>query len=376
MATDYSYTYSGNNADLVRAIKDYALYLFFEGEEFTPPTSVDWTPPDGKLPVGYNSEDGATLHPEPGDDTEINAHNGDVVYSETSPGYWTLQFVGLEGKKQVVELYTNSTVDAQGGVHVKDASTGKIASMVLVGLDQKERPVLVYAEKTQVSDRDDVTFKSTDLLMLNITLKMFKGKDGYQWHAWGLVLDESEKLVQTVSADPTQLSVEAGKTGTFMVRVTPEDATNADITVTSTDETKATATVTEKTVTVTGVAATDPGKPVTITATAGGKSVNVPITVTAPTLGDLTVTASALTDGKTVLTLPTPDAGNRLKYKVTAADAKPTVVYDQACGDDAGWTGVPDDKTVAGTAGQIVTVVEVVETGAKARKKGESAPLA
>lgn len=189
MATDYEYTRSGNNSDLVRAAKDYALFLFFEGETFTKPTGVDWTPPDGKLPVGYNSEDGATLHPEPGDDTEINGHNGDVVYSETTPGYWTLQFVGLEGKKEIVELYTNSTIDEQGGIHVRDASTGKQASMVLVAVDQKERPIVAYAEKVKVSDRDDVAFKSTDLISYNMTLKMFKGSDGYQWHAWGLVVD-------------------------------------------------------------------------------------------------------------------------------------------------------------------------------------------
>lgn len=281
MATNYDYVSSGNNADLVRAVKDYALFLFPEGEVFTPPTGVDWTPPAGKLPVGYNSEDGATLHPEPGDDTEINGHNGDVVYSETAPGYWTLQFAGLEGKKDIIELYTNSTVGDDGGIHVKDASTTKIAAMVLVGIDQKERPIVVYAEKTKVSDRDDVTLKSTDLMMLNLTLKMFKGSDGYQWHAWGLVLEDGEKMVQSIKADPATLSVQAGSTATFEVVPTPSDATNMRVSAESADTTKATVTVGGSTVTVTGVAATDTGKTVAVTATAGGKSVTVQVTVTA-----------------------------------------------------------------------------------------------
>ena len=89
---DNNYITSGNNADLASLIKDYALFLFKKGETYTFPTSEQWTPPTGKGPVGYNSEDGSTLHPEPGDTTEIKGHNGDAVVSETEPGYWTVQF--------------------------------------------------------------------------------------------------------------------------------------------------------------------------------------------------------------------------------------------------------------------------------------------
>lgn len=193
MATDTSYITSGNRADLVKLIKDYALFLWKLDDPNIPemPDSEKWTPPEGKKPVGYNSEDGAVLHPEPGDETEIKGHNGDVVYSETDPGYWTFRFSALEGKKSVVELYTNSTVDKDGGIHVKDASTSKTMSMVIAGIDQKERPIVIYAEKIKVSDRDDITLKSTDLLQYNMTLKTFKGSDGYQWHAWGMVVEPS-----------------------------------------------------------------------------------------------------------------------------------------------------------------------------------------
>lgn len=188
---DNSYISSGNNAELVRAVKDYAVFLFGEGETYTKPAGADWTPPANKLPIGYNSEDGTTIHPEPGDETEIKGHNGDVVYSETDPGYWTFRFSALEGKKSVVELYTNSTVGKDGGIHVKDASTSKTMSMVIAGIDQKGRPIVIYAEKIKVSDRDDITLKSTDLLQYNMTLKTFKGSDGCQWHAWGMVVESS-----------------------------------------------------------------------------------------------------------------------------------------------------------------------------------------
>lgn len=98
MATDTSYITSGNRADLVKLIKDYALFLWKLDDPNIPamPDSETWTPPEGKKPVGYNSEDGAVLHPEPGDETEIKGHNGDIVVSEQEPGYWTLQIPGIE----------------------------------------------------------------------------------------------------------------------------------------------------------------------------------------------------------------------------------------------------------------------------------------
>ncbi|KFI39790.1 hypothetical protein BACT_0490 [Bifidobacterium actinocoloniiforme DSM 22766] len=178
---------SGNNADLVKLIKDYALYLFRKDESFTPPASVDWTPPAGKRPVGYNAEDGAVLHPEPGDTTEIKAHNGDVVITDTAPGNWTLQIPGIESTKDIVEAYFGTKADENGALHVKDASTPEEFSWVLVALDQHENPIVVYGQRAKVTDRDDLPFSDTDNVVYNITLSMLKGKDGYQFHAFGIL---------------------------------------------------------------------------------------------------------------------------------------------------------------------------------------------
>lgn len=126
---------------------------------------------------------------------------------------------------------------------------------------------------------------------------------------------------------------------------------------------------------------TDKTKPLTITATKDGQSTSVEfdlsgLTLTAkpapaPTLGSLTVTASKLANGKATLTLPTPDAGNKLKYQVTDANAKPTVAYDQDCSDGAsGFTAIPAGNSITGAAGQVVTVVECTSDMAKARKVG------
>lgn len=85
-ATDYGYVSNGNTAGNVRLIKNYALFLFPKGDStFTAPTGVAWTPPASKKPIGYSTEDGAVLHPEPGDSTDYKAHNGDIVLSDTDP---------------------------------------------------------------------------------------------------------------------------------------------------------------------------------------------------------------------------------------------------------------------------------------------------
>lgn len=188
---DTSYITSGNNADLVKLIKDYALFLFKDGEEFTMPADTAWQPPEGKKPVGYNSEDGATLHPEPGDTTDIKAHNGDIVVSETEPGYWTLQIPGIECKRDMAEAYFGVAADDHGAFHVRDATTNQRYGFVLAALDQYANPIIVCGGKAKVSDRDDLTLTNTDTIKFTVTLQMAKASDGYQFHAYGLLSDEA-----------------------------------------------------------------------------------------------------------------------------------------------------------------------------------------
>lgn len=247
MATDTSYITSGNRADLVKLIKDYALFLWKLDDPNIPemPDSEKWTPPEGKKPVGYNSEDGAVLHPEPGDETEIKGHNGDIVVSEQEPGYWTLQIPGIECRQDIAEAYFGVKADTDGNFHVRDAATNIEYMAVLACLDQYGNPIVLPIGKCKVSDRDDMTLVSTEVVTFNVTFKMFKAADGYMFHVYGLLAAERAGLAA------------------------------------SGDTSKATATASGATVTVTGVAATETGKPVTITATAGGKNVTVPVTVTA-----------------------------------------------------------------------------------------------
>ncbi len=189
-ATDYGYVSSGNDANNTRLIKNYALFLFPKGDgTFQPPTGVKWTPPAGKKPIGYSTEDGAVLHPEPGDSTDYKGHNGDIVLSDTDPGYWTLQLAGMEGRKDVISAYFDVDISSDGGIGIKGAGLTKEWILVLVALDQKDRPFLLYGTNAKISDRGDVSLKSSEIMSFDMTFKMLKGSNGEQFHAWGLITE-------------------------------------------------------------------------------------------------------------------------------------------------------------------------------------------
>ena len=189
-ATDYGYVSSGNDANNTRLIKNYALFLFPKGDgTFQAPTGVKWTPPAGKKPIGYSTEDGAVLHPEPGDSTDYKGHNGDIVLSDTDPGYWTLQLAGMEGRKDVISAYFDVDVESDNGISIKGAGLTKEWILVLVALDQQDRPFLLYGTNAKISDRGDVSLKSSEIMSFDMTFKMLKGSNGEQFHAWGLITE-------------------------------------------------------------------------------------------------------------------------------------------------------------------------------------------
>lgn len=178
---------TGDDEKLVRLIKDYALFLYKRSDNITLPTSEQWTNPDNLKPVGYNSEDGIVLHPEPGDTTDIKAHNGKIVRSVTEPGYWTLKFAGIECRKSVAEAYFGVTADEHGAFHVKDATTPTEYSLIVAGIDIDGNPIVITAGKATVSDRDDITFKNGETITFSLTLKLLNASDGDQYAVYGLL---------------------------------------------------------------------------------------------------------------------------------------------------------------------------------------------
>ncbi|GAA6122572.1 hypothetical protein BPY_06800 [Bifidobacterium psychraerophilum] len=189
MAED-NYAQTANEAKYLAIIKQYELFLIpYDETGFTEPEGLAWPVPSGLAPLGYSSEDGATLHPEPGDDTEITAHNGDIVYSESAPGYWTFQFPGIELNKRSVTAYFDTDVNpTDGSITVSKASTSKKWRAVIRAIDQDDNKILIYAPKAQISDRDDLNLKYNEQVTPNMTFKFFKDL-GTMFKAWGLAKD-------------------------------------------------------------------------------------------------------------------------------------------------------------------------------------------
>lgn len=185
------YMDTGVDADLARLIKDGAIFIR-EAGVVDIPTSSAWVPGNVSSQLGYYSDDGFTLAPSPGDTTELTGHNGDVLVAESDPGFWTVAFAGLEGNKTTVGSYFDTEVAADGSITVTKASASKRYDIVTVGLDQKERVILVHYPNVQISEREGITFNRTTLLAMAATFRTFKGGAAAPYHfkAWGLVAGE------------------------------------------------------------------------------------------------------------------------------------------------------------------------------------------
>lgn len=179
-----------NDADLVRLIKNGAVFIDEANVTVTPPTDGAFTPPATAAKLGYYGEDGFTLSPQTGDETEFTAHNGDVVLAEQAPGYWTVALSGLESNEQTAEAYFDVEVDPlDGSVTVTQASTSKRYTLITAGLDQKDRLIVAHYPNVQINAREDMVFNRTTLLAYGMTFRTFRGGSTYPYHfkGWGFV---------------------------------------------------------------------------------------------------------------------------------------------------------------------------------------------
>lgn len=188
-----------NDADRAKVIKQYALFLFPKGTltGSTVPTSKKWTPPAGKEPIGYSTEDGAVLHPESGEETELKGHNGDVIVSESTGGYWTLQLAGVECRREVAAAYFGVQADSEGAIHVDDASNSAEWELVLAALDHKGRPMVLYVPSSSVGDRDDVSLKYTEMISMSLTFKMKRLPGKHMFSLFGFVEDAAKSAASS-----------------------------------------------------------------------------------------------------------------------------------------------------------------------------------
>lgn len=204
-----SYVDTTNDAALARLIKTGAIFIRESGTTDIP-KSATWVPQSVASVIGYYSDDGFTLTPNPGDTTELTGHNGDPLVSEAAPGYWGLAFAGLEGNQTTVKTYFDVEIGADGSVTVTSAAANKRYDIVTVGVDQLERPIVVHYPNVQISEREGITFNRTTLLALGMTFRTFKGGPAapYMFKAWGLVT-----AGQTADATGWTVAVTGSPTG-------------------------------------------------------------------------------------------------------------------------------------------------------------------
>lgn len=189
-AANTDYISNGNNSEFVNLIKEGAVFQFEVGKDIGT-IGPGWTPPTGTKPFGYFSEDGITFHPESGDTNDFTAHNGDVVLSWGSGGYWTIAFSGLESKKIVVETYFDTERSSDGGLIIASSECAKPHQYVVAGLTQDGKVMLIHIPKAKVGEREDFVWKSTELVSYGMTLRTFKDVSSTPYHfkAFGLEQD-------------------------------------------------------------------------------------------------------------------------------------------------------------------------------------------
>lgn len=178
--------------------------------------------------------------------------------------------------------------------------------------------------------------------------------------------ESTDKKVTAITVAPSTQSIAIGGTTQLRATITPTDATNQNVKWSSKQEAIATVSqsglVTGKTAGVAHiVASAQDGSKVTGEAQ---------ITVTAPTLGTLTVGVTPGADGYSVTVTPNVEAGNTRYYRVTAANVAPTITYDQTV-TTSEWTAFTAGQKVTGTSGQVISVVDLT-AGGKARKYGKA----
>jgi hypothetical protein len=216
MATALIEDARANNPDQVRLVQDGRILLGAYG--ITAPTGTSWDPSSDlsagtRADIGYYSEDGFTLTPEPGDNTQIKGHNEDVVVDQDAPGTWAVNFAAFQQNKAVVEAYFDAVVNPdEGSITLTKASVSTYRDLVTVGIAGDDELIITHYPRVKVSDRDALTYAPGSVNSYGITFRAFKDPVlGYIAKQWSTFLVGSEVAVPTITAvSPATSQVEAG----------------------------------------------------------------------------------------------------------------------------------------------------------------------
>lgn len=186
-----------NNPADVRLVQDGRILLGAHGIDA--PTGTDWDPTieltaKTRTDIGYYSEDGFTLTPEPGDNKQFKAHNEDVVIDEDGPGTWTVAFSSLEQKQIVIESYFDAVIDpTDGSITLTKASVNTYRDLVTVGIAGDE-VIITHYPRVKVTDREALTYNPGTINAYGLTFRAFKDPTlGYIAKQWSSFLIDPEE---------------------------------------------------------------------------------------------------------------------------------------------------------------------------------------
>lgn len=199
-------------AELARLIKDGAAFLRPVGS--APVTGLGW---DGaantQYCIGYYSEDGVELTAVPGDETEFQGHNGDVLVTDQQPGHWTVGISPLEARQNNIEAYFDAEFQPDGSLVVSKASADKEFDLVLVGLDQRDQLIIMEFPRVKLNAREAITLSRTSLVMYGMTFRTFKhdlAGTPCHFRAFGLLPDSDPGSSSSVEESSSSTSSSAG----------------------------------------------------------------------------------------------------------------------------------------------------------------------
>lgn len=263
-------------------------YTSFSGAAVPTDASTPMASVPGFESVGEVTEDGYTVSKST-TSNKFKGWHGSVILQSISDEEITVKVAFAEiNRPTVAKLrYGTGNVDtgADGSVAAVRAVVGSNVKVPLVFDELESNGYLrrtVFKQCT-IDSFEDVAHQQGSLVVYGMTFTALDTGDGQSYVIYrAKPADEPTDVpVQSVALDKQAVTVAVGTDAVLNATVTPPDATDARVTATSSDEKKATVAVRGNQLTVHGAAATDAGKPVTVTASCGGKTATCAVTVTA-----------------------------------------------------------------------------------------------
>lgn len=152
------------------------------------PTDALSAVPTGLNDLGYVSEEGVTETRERSTNQIRAWQKGALVREVTTESSMQFSFRLIETKKETVELFYGSSVEADGSIKIKPSESGGRQSFVLDIVDGDEE-IRVYVKDAELAEVGDVVYANGEAIGYEVTLTAYPDADGVAAVKWMAALD-------------------------------------------------------------------------------------------------------------------------------------------------------------------------------------------